>query len=60
MKKIGHEVFYVSFKFGSMAYVGVDMYEGLTIEECLKLRSEEIDAYIKYVGNGKYELVKIA
>lgn len=55
MKKIGETVVYVSFNFGSMAYVGVNLYEGKTLEECIRLRSENIDGYIK---DGKY--VKLA
>ena len=51
MEKIGEEVVYVSFTFGGFAYVGVDIYEGKTFEECLRLRSENIDGYIK---NGKF------
>ena len=51
MEKVGHEVVYVTFNFGSMAYVGVDLYAGLSFEENLKLRSEDIDGYIK---DGKY------
>ena len=37
---------YVSFTFGSMAYVSVKIYEGKTLNECLKMRSEEIDGVI--------------
>lgn len=51
MKKIGKTTVYVSFDFGSMAYVGVTLYKGKSFEECLKLRSEHIDGYIK---DGKY------
>lgn len=51
MKKIGESIEYVSFVFGSMAYVTVNIYEGKTFEECLKLRSPDIDGYIK---NGKF------
>lgn len=58
MKKIGYEVVYVSFSFGSFAYVGVDIYEGKTFEECLKIRSEEIDGYLKR-EKGEYKFVKI-
>ena len=36
----------VSFKFGGMAYVSVDIYEGKSLNECLKLRSSEIDGVI--------------
>lgn len=37
---------YVSFNFGSMAYMSVDIYEGKTLNECLKLRSEDIDGVV--------------
>ena len=47
MKALKEETFYVSFNFGGFAYIGVIMYEGKTIEECLKLRSEDIDGYLK-------------
>ena len=36
----------VSFKFGGMAYVSVDIYDGKSLNECLKLRSNEIDGVI--------------
>lgn len=55
MKKIGETTVYVSFEFGSMAYVGVNLYEGKTFEECLKIRSDRIDGYIR---DGKF--IKIA
>lgn len=58
MKKIGHEVMYVSFDFGSFAYIGVDIYEGKTIEECLKIRSANIDGYLKR-EKGEYKFIKI-
>ena len=51
MEKIGEVVVYVTFNFGSGAYVGVTLYEGKTFEECILLRSEDIDGYIE---NGKY------
>lgn len=37
---------YVSFNFGSMAYVSVNIYEGKSLNECLKLRSKDIDGVI--------------
>jgi len=46
---------YVSFNFGSMAFVSVNIYEGKTLNECLKMRSEDIDGVIL---DGMY--VKIA
>lgn len=51
MKKIDEVVVYVTFNFGGGAYVGVNLYEGKTFEECIRLRSENIDGYIE---NGKY------
>lgn len=36
----------VSFNFGGMAYVSVDIYEGKSLNECLKLRSDNIDGVI--------------
>ena len=47
MKKIGEEKIQVTYDFGSVAYVTVNLYEGKTFEECLKMRSEAIDGYIK-------------
>ena len=47
MLKVKEErVMYVSFSFGSMAYVTVKIYEGKTLNECLKMRSKEIDGVI--------------
>lgn len=37
---------YVSFNFGGMAYLSVDIYEGKSLNECLKLRSKDIDGVI--------------
>lgn len=37
---------YVHFNFGSMTYLSVDIYEGKSLNECLKLRSEDIDGVI--------------
>ncbi|MGN0812369.1 MAG: hypothetical protein ACI4MQ_02540 [Candidatus Coproplasma sp.] len=39
-------VLYVSFNFGSWAYVSVKIYEGKTLNECLKMRSENIDGVL--------------
>jgi len=36
----------VTFKFGSVATVSVKIYEGKTLNECLKMRSEDIDGVI--------------
>ena len=46
MKKIGERTMYVGFNFGSYAYMTVAIYEGKTLEECIKLRSEDIDCYL--------------
>lgn len=46
MKLIKTEVFYVLFNFGSTAYVGVNIYEGKTLNECIKLRSKDIVSYV--------------
>ena len=51
MKKIGEREVQVTFTFGSVAYVGVNIYEGKTFEDCLKIRSEAIDGYLE---DGKY------
>lgn len=53
--KTGSKIIYVSFDFGSMVYVTVTLYEGKTLEECIRLRSERIDGYIT---NGKYHKLK--
>lgn len=45
------KTFQVVFNFGSVSTVSVRLYEGKTIEECIRLRSEKIDGYIE---NGKY------
>lgn len=37
---------YVTFNFGSTAYLSVDIYEGKSLNECLKIRSEDIDGVI--------------
>lgn len=55
MKKIGKKIMYVSFNFGSMAYLTITLYEGKSLEECIKLRSEDINGYI---DGGKY--IKLA
>lgn len=41
----------VVFNFGSVATVSVKIYEGKSLNECLKMRSEDIDGAII---NGKY------
>lgn len=55
MEKTGETTVQVTFDFGSASYVSVTLYEGKTFEECLKLRSDRIDGYIK---DGKY--IKLA
>ena len=35
----------VCFSFGSVATVGVTLYDGLSIDECIALRSEDIEEY---------------
>lgn len=55
MKIIDREIVQVTFGFGGVAYVGVNIYEGKTFEECLKMRSAEIDGYISKEG----EYIKI-
>ena len=55
MKKIGSKKVQVTFDFGSIANVTVNLYEGKTFEECLKMRSEAIDGYIE---DGKYIKIK--
>ena len=49
--KVGEAVVYVVFKFGSFAYCGVDLYEGLTMEECVALRGNgDIESYCEKTG----------
>ena len=55
MKKIGSKEVQVIFDFGSVANVTVNLYEGKTFEECLKMRSEAIEGYTE---NGKYIKIK--
>lgn len=52
MKKLSERVIYVTFNFGGGAYVGVDIYEDMSLAECVRLRSENIDGYID--ERGKY------
>lgn len=46
LKKIDQKIVYVLFNFGGTAYVGVNIYEGLTLDECVFLRSEDIEEYL--------------
>lgn len=54
MKLIERKQMQVVFSFGSVAYVTVNIYEGKTLNECIKIRGD-IDGYIL---NGKYYEVK--
>lgn len=47
LEKVGERLIYVLFSFGSYVYVTVSIYDGLTLDECVYLRSEEIEAYYK-------------
>ena len=51
LKKIDKKRVYVLFNFGSYVYLGVYIYEKLSFEECLYLRSEDIKKY--YDGETK-------
>lgn len=55
-RKIGNEEVYVKYNCGVCAYVFVNIYEGMTFEECLRLRSKDIDGY--FLKNGKYIKLK--
>lgn len=46
MKIKEQKVMYVSFKSCGMAYCTVTIYEGKSLNECLKMRSEDIDGVI--------------
>lgn len=45
MKKIEEKRMYVLFNFGSYVYLSVNIYDGLTLDECIYLRSEDIEEY---------------
>ena len=45
MKKIEEKRMYVLFNFGSYVYLSVNIYGGLTLDECMYLRSEDIEEY---------------
>lgn len=45
MEKVGERIIYVLFNFGSYVYLTVNIYDGLTLDECVYLRSEDIDTY---------------
>ena len=46
MKKVEERIMYVLFNFGSCVYLSVNIYDGLTLDECVYLRSEDIDMYL--------------
>lgn len=46
MKKVEERKMYVLFNFGSYVYLSVNIYDGLTLDECVYLRSEDIDMYL--------------
>lgn len=50
MKLIEKKTMQVVFSFGSVATVTINVYEGKTLDECVKMRGD-IDGYIL---NGKY------
>lgn len=39
-------VMYVGFNFGSYVYLTVRVYEGKSLAECVRMRSEDIDTYL--------------
>lgn len=45
LKKVGERTMYVLFNFGSTVYLSVNIYDKLTLDECIYLRSENIDEY---------------
>lgn len=45
MGKVGERIIYVLFNFGAYVYLTVDIYDGLTFDECVYLRSEYIVEY---------------
>lgn len=57
MKKVEERVMYVLFNFGSYVYLTVDIYDGLTLDECVYLRSENIDMYL---DDGTKQWVKLS
>lgn len=48
---IGSRTVQVHFKSGCVVYMSVDIYDGMTFENCLKLVSEDI---LGYIDNGVY------
>lgn len=57
MKKVEERIMYVLFNFGSYVYLTVDIYDGLTLDECVYLRSENIDMYL---DDGTKQWVKLS
>ena len=45
MEKVGEKIIYVLFNFGSYVYLTVNIYDRLTLDECVYLRSEDIETY---------------
>lgn len=45
------KTYQVVFNFGSVVTVSVKIYDGMSTNECIKLRSEDI---VGYIENGKY------
>ena len=45
MGKVGERIIYILFNFGAYVYLTVDIYDGLTFDECVYLRSEDIVEY---------------
>ena len=45
LKKVEERIMYVCFNFGSYAYLAVNIYDKLTLDECIYLCSEDIDEY---------------
>lgn len=54
MKATEEKSLEVTFTFGLVALVTVTMYEGLTIDDCLRFRSDQINGYF---SNGEYHKV---
>ena len=45
LEKVGERTMYVLFNFGSTVYLSVNIYDKLTLDECVYLSSEDIDEY---------------
>lgn len=46
LEKVGERIMYVLFDFGSYVYLTVTIYDKLTLDECVYLRSENIVRYL--------------